>query len=653
MISFNKITSTSYLLTINTVKILLNIGNIDDITEPYDAVLITNFDYKYINSLRKMKTMANVFMTVPTFCLGKIVIKELYSNRFVKDGYDEELRSNYLAEEEIESIFSTFTQLKYSQPHDVAENLTITAFRSGFSLGNSIWKIKKDEEVILVCFDINHKKENHVDGLDIETFKDVTLCILQAYNNQHSVAPAKTPDRAIKDSIIENERVFIFVSYVRLLEMCYLLNDILIEVDRKGFVLSNYGLSFLEAARGMTEWAGERVIKDFSRDKDKPFRFDRIRFVDTFDEKNNIVIVVDEGVNNFHSSMLYHKYKDCDKTAMLFFGNNKFLNKETLTLNVPELLSLCDEEFETLKKEMEAQRKKLEEDRIITEYLQTKVEESEDEVYSGDKDIARKMFWYQYKHDLWITDEVEKYASFPEVKTLRFDEYGEKFIFKGKIEVDPVNRLEDVVPEDVGNDTETIPTTKIVWHTEEITLNTKTSFFELHGHSDFESIINILELTRPSKVIFFGDEEPANYYYYYFSFNPNFNNVYVLKDELNLNIDDKNYQYLTVNEDFYASVDFKKIDSAFYSAFVGKIENSSLTFVEKCRPFLIGSLKVYELKKKFIGEGLRVEVNNNVLMVEDAVEIVFNNENDIELHGEINDLYMSVRNILYKEMAFL
>lgn len=220
---------------------------------------------------------------------------------------------------------------------------------------------------------------------------------------------------------------------------------------------------------------------------------------------------------------------------------------------------------------------------------------------------------------------------------------------------------DDVVGNGIKNNTdfetvvkeETISNTKVVWKKKEVTLKSKTMFFTLHGHTDFESIINTLELNKPKKLIFFGEDVPANYYYYYFSFNPNFDNVFILKDELNLNIDDKNYKYLTVNEEFYLNVDFKKINNFFYSSFIGKIENNTLIYIEKSRPFLIGDIKAHELKKRFIGEGLKVEINNNILTVEDEVEIIFNNENNIEMHGEINDLYISVRNILYKDLVFL
>lgn len=84
-----------------------------------------------------------------------------------------------------------------------------------------------------------------------------------------------------------------------------------------------------------------------------------------------------------------------------------------MNLNVPELQPLTEEEYEILKIESEIQKQKIEEARIIAEYLKTKVDDSEDEVYTADKDLAKKMYWYQYKHDLWITDEILKYASFP------------------------------------------------------------------------------------------------------------------------------------------------------------------------------------------------------------------------------------------------
>lgn len=656
IITFSKLSSTSYLLKINTIKILINTGNISYTTDTYDAILITNFEYKYINSLTQFTSHTNVFMTVPTFSLSKIIYKEIFSTKYIKENYNINIKNTYKSEDEIDNMFLTFNQLKYSQPYEISENLVITAYRSGFSLGNSLWKIKKDNEVILVCFDINHKKENHVDGLDIDTFKDVNICILQAYNNHHQHLPEKNIEEQLKCYIMEKERVFIFVSYVRLLELCYIVNDILMELKGKGSVLSNYGSCFLKSVRGMTEWAGERVLKDFSKDKNIPFRFDTLSFVDAIEEISNIVIVVDEGVNNYIVNGIFYKYQECDKTAMLFFENED-CERELQTdltnfdVDIPEILPLTKEEHDFYKNEQETMKKKIEEDRIIAEYLKTKIEESEDEIYTTDKDIAKNMFWYQYKYDLWITEETEKYAHFPILKPLRHDEYGEKFIFFGENNAKPVDHKENILKEDSIDNS--IPKTKVTWHHKNINLKNKKRFFRLHGHSDFESIVNILELTQPKKLIFFGDEKGVDYYYYYFSLNPEFTDVFALKNELNLNMDGMHYKYLTVDEDFYSTVHFKKIKDFFYTSFVGSIENATLTFVEKSRPFLIGSIKVHELKNKFIGEGFKVELNNNILVVEDRVEIVVRNETDIEMKGEYDDVYMSIRNLIYKELAFL
>lgn len=52
--------------------------------------------------------------------------------------------------------------LKYSQPYYLTGRclgITITAYPAGHTLGGTIWKIKKDTDVIVYAVDYNHKRE--------------------------------------------------------------------------------------------------------------------------------------------------------------------------------------------------------------------------------------------------------------------------------------------------------------------------------------------------------------------------------------------------------------------------------------------------------------------------------------------------------------
>lgn len=55
--------------------------------------------------------------------------------------------------------------LRYSQPYALSGRLigvTLTAYPAGHTIGGTVWKIKKDTDVIVYAVDYNHKKERYV-----------------------------------------------------------------------------------------------------------------------------------------------------------------------------------------------------------------------------------------------------------------------------------------------------------------------------------------------------------------------------------------------------------------------------------------------------------------------------------------------------------
>ena len=63
-------------------------------------------------------------------------------------------------------------QLKYNQTHEFkgkGAGLAITPVAAGHMIGGAMWKIVKEgEEDIVYAVDVNHKKERHLNGADVE-----------------------------------------------------------------------------------------------------------------------------------------------------------------------------------------------------------------------------------------------------------------------------------------------------------------------------------------------------------------------------------------------------------------------------------------------------------------------------------------------------
>lgn len=109
--------------------------------------------------------------------------------------------------DEVDKAFDMMTQLKYNQTINLkgsritevpyldehtyqtyslegkGEGIAITPLPAGHMLGGTIWKIVKDgEEDIVYAVDFNHKKEQHLNGCDIEKIQRPSLLITDAYN---------------------------------------------------------------------------------------------------------------------------------------------------------------------------------------------------------------------------------------------------------------------------------------------------------------------------------------------------------------------------------------------------------------------------------------------------------------------------------------
>lgn len=644
----------SYVLQLNTTKILINanLNNPDQIPK-IEAILITHFETKYINSLLHF-TDIPVYMTVPCDILGLLALQDIHENKYIEEYSSNELPDDVIPfynyskpTTSLEKIFTNNIKLKYSQPVELQQNITIAAYRAGHSLGGAIWKINKDNENILILSDINHRKENHLDGIDTEIFNNITLCILNV-NEKFETIKKNEIIETLKDKI--KEKVIIFVNYTRFLELAITLNNIL---KKKCKVISGNGKNINYEAQGMAEWAGANIMKN---SKNIPFDFDQLYYSDNCELDEDVIIVVDESCEGSFAKIVLSKINEHNilfvNTAHKGSLQEKILNGlRNFKMEIPELIPLTQEEVMTLKENKDAVRKKNEEDKIISEFLKTKEECSDDEIYVQDKETAKKMFWYEYKYDFWVEEGNEKYAVFPEYKSLRFDEYGEIFHFtekeKEKIE-------EEINDEKIEEHEENI--NKIIWTVKEINLKNKIEFMDFDGLCDFSSIKNILEMISPQKIVFTGENiETVKFYYYYFYLNKNFEEVYFLENELNLNID-TTLETLKVDDEVINQLDFKTTRNELVAGFKGKIVQDEdalkLEYLGSCSSFILGDLKINEVKRKLIENGYKVEITNNILTVENEVEINFCN-NEIMMQGDMNDLYQNVRNIVYEQIVFI
>ncbi len=76
------------------------------------------------------------------------------------------------------------------------EGIVLTPLPAGHMIGGCMWKILKDgEEEIIYAVDFNHKKEQHLNGCDVERIQRPSLLITDAYNAKHKQV-RRTRERA-------------------------------------------------------------------------------------------------------------------------------------------------------------------------------------------------------------------------------------------------------------------------------------------------------------------------------------------------------------------------------------------------------------------------------------------------------------------------
>ncbi len=71
-------------------------------------------------------------------------------------------------------------------------------------IGGTIWKIVKDgEEEIIYAVDFNHKKEQHLNGCDVERVQRPSLLITDAFNLSYRQIRRRQRDEMLITTILQ------------------------------------------------------------------------------------------------------------------------------------------------------------------------------------------------------------------------------------------------------------------------------------------------------------------------------------------------------------------------------------------------------------------------------------------------------------------
>lgn len=545
---------------------------------------------------------------------------------------------------EMESVFGNIVQLKHSQPIEITSNIVVAAYRSGNSLGGSIWKISVGGDNILVCLDVNQRKEMHLDGLDTEILNNVSICLFNVYCKYETIKKIDK-EKLFCNYVKKYNKILIVVKFTRFLEVCCFLNDVVKNLKIK--VLSNCAEEFIENAKSMVEWAGSNITKGLNENKNVPFSFNNLIFDTKISQEDKVIIVIDQfDLNSFYRQAL-DVLGSCDSNLIVL--DEDFTQKIVDNVKIPKMVSMTEEEITLIESIKRIENKNKAEEEAIDKYLANKEDDSDEALFFEDKTKAKKMFWYEYKTDFYIENEEDmKYATFPVEKPVKFDEYGEVFYYQKPETNNDINNETT----DKNETLEEVKYEKIEWENKKINPVCEKTCLDFNGICEFRSIKNILEIMKPKKLIFTGKSDATDFYYKFFGMNSNFDDVYVLKDEINLSYD-VNVTQLNVNNDFEKNIRMKKLKNMSLSSFKCKINDElELSIIENGSSAVLGTLNIDEVKTLLIEKGFKTEKENDYLCIENDTSIIFK-DNTVYLEGEYNDVFLSVKSLLYQNIAFL
>lgn len=165
--------SACLIVEIDDLKILVNFGTEStlslDIYANLEAIhsvthiLLCSSDISSIGGLLHLHTLnvtAPIYGTVPIKILGRI---EMLERVKVLNVFHQMDTSSF----QTDKVFDRIVPLKYTQTVELSDSITVGPLNSGSSIGGAVWKIRKNEQEWVICDRINHRKEAHLDGLDI------------------------------------------------------------------------------------------------------------------------------------------------------------------------------------------------------------------------------------------------------------------------------------------------------------------------------------------------------------------------------------------------------------------------------------------------------------------------------------------------------
>lgn len=519
-----------------------------------DAVLLSHPDNLHLGALPyavgKLGLACPIFATVPVYKMGQMFLYDLYQSRHNMEDF------SLFTLDEVDRTFEMITQLKYNQTHRFTgkgAGLAITPVAAGHMIGGAMWRIVKEgEEDIVYAVDVNHKKERHLNGADVEKISRPSLFITDAYNGTYTQGRRRTRDEQLMTLILQTLRgggnALVCVDTAgRVLELAHMVDSLWQNKD-SGLMtyslalLNNVSYNVVEFAKSQIEWMSEKLMRTFEGKRNNPFTFRHLKLCHSIAEVNKVpspkvVLASTTDMECGFSRELFATWCTNGKNAIVLTSRSaegtlaydliKNGGNRTISLLTGKRVKLSGQELEEHKRNEKEKQKKP--DEIIDDESS-----SDEELEAGVTNMASTAT-KPIKHDIILRPTAEseaaqgaagseirgvsmakaffkstksKYPMYPHYEEkIRWDDYGE--IIKPEEWVDSTSAFQEL-PDDsngpTGNvmeerdEASEIPT-KCVQQTLNLNIKAQIQYIDFEGRSDGDSVMKLIQQVKPRRVI--------------------------------------------------------------------------------------------------------------------------------------------------------
>lgn len=594
-----------HLLTIQkknqTINIVIDVGiddnfdysiYTDDIRKQIveaDCILITSFDSNHFGAVGLFATQ-KIYCTVPTAILGKILLDNAHQKII-------QLFKNKKILNDLNLIM-----IKYAQPFMI-QNAEICGFNAGNSIGNILYKIQFDTKVIAVGYNINHKKDNFLNGFS--TFFNADVFITNSIYSLINEDQLEARNAFFKNLILKATDKIIFVCNAsRLIEL-------LLSVENDICVVTN--IKLMDRIKSMVEWTGisESFIVDFNID------FCKISQI-----KTKCIVVISDYINSVYLGEILSALNNNNINII-------WLNNDNLIDQIPHYKI----SYKLLKKQQSQ-----------------KTEKAEPSDNCNSVENLDNVPWYEKSQTIFLNNSAIN-IRFPPVKLRKPDcEYGETIKFEFSHNLDDSDNIKYKNENEEEMEVENISNT----HTNITLTNSSNAIFL--GVSSLHGLMYIISQMQPKYIILTNDNCE----------NSQVTKLFLNKAFPNINtfICDNTCVFLKPNPykmiDFVSNIkqsDLTTISNKQIAFILCKYDQDNVVLekpsIKKSKNICLTDASVENIKSILIENGLHVKIvlldnMDHRLIINDDCELIVKTNQWI-INSSNNNLLYYIRDILYKK----